>query len=325
MFVMACVMAGGIVACGEDEKAPETDGKIVVTPETLDFIAGGETKTVDVTGKNWTATPSADWIEVVASEGQITVTVGENELTEGREGSIEVKNAEDTKTIAVTQQAAVEPVDESLAVDPGELSFVAEGETLTVAVTSELEWGATTDDDWLTITEGDGSFEVTAAANELFEIRTASIVVSNGVESENKTITVSQEAAVDPYTDLRWAVQAFAMGDWNELGYEVVLQTAENITGDGYKIILRFFDGTPATEIIPISGTYNWKNGDLYVSYAIVEKYTGGVSGGEVQSSSCTMIFDKDGDTYTILIDGVLENSEEYHLRYVGAINFMAF
>ena len=313
-----------MVACDDKEK-PAADGKITVTPPSLGFTAAGGTETVDVTGINWTHKASAEWIEVTASEGRITVTVGKNEVTEPRSGSIEVKNADDTKTITVSQEAAGEPpvIDDSLEIDPSELSFPAAGETQTVMVTSERQWTATTDDDWLTIDETENSFSVTADANDIFETRTGSILVSNGVESENKTIAVTQEAAVDPYSDLTFVSGAWAMSEWNGLGYELTLQTAENITGDGYRIILGFDDGTGESNLEPLPGTYTWKTGTFKISRAIVETYTGGASGGEVNSTDCTMVIGKEGETYTITVDGVLEDDAEYHLRYIGSLSFL--
>jgi hypothetical protein len=146
--------------------------------------------------------------------------------------------------------------------------------------------------------------------------------VSNGVESENKTIAVSQEAAVDPYSNLTFVNGAWKMSEWNGLGYELTLSTAENITGDGYRIILGFDDGTGESNLDPTPGTYLWKTKPFTITRAIVETYTGGTSGGEVNSTDSTMVIEKEGDTYTITIDGVLEGGAEYHLRYVGALTF---
>ncbi len=86
----------------------------------------------------------------------------------------------------------------SLEVDPSELTFKAEGEALTVDVTSELPWNATTNNDWLTIVEGESAFTVTAAANESADPRIGSITVDNGTESEVKTIAVMQLPLPEP-------------------------------------------------------------------------------------------------------------------------------
>ena len=192
--ILLGIVAASAVACNENEEPK--DGPITVNPESLEFVAAGETKSVTVTGKNWDVTKDAEWISVTKADDKITVVVGVNEAEEEREGVITVKNNEETKTVSVTQ-AAAEPVDTSLEVDPDELLFDVAGGTETVTVTSVLEWDATTENDWIEIVKGDGSFTVTVQANTSLDALEGAITVSNG-ENE-KTVTVEQvERPLDP-------------------------------------------------------------------------------------------------------------------------------
>lgn len=184
--------AACIASCNE-----EPDGPVAVSRPSLEFTAEGGTETVDITGNNWNAAADVDWIKVTKAEGHITVTVDANEAEEERNGSITVKNADDSQVIAVTQEA-VETVDTSLEVDREELSFGDQGGVETVTVTSELEWTAVPDDDWITVEKFEDYFTITLGVNEKEEEIKGEVTVGNGTVT--KTVSVKQVAAgaVDP-------------------------------------------------------------------------------------------------------------------------------
>jgi hypothetical protein len=112
-FALAGAIAAGAVSCKKDQPVIDNptdgDGQITLSTHTLAFPVEGDTKTVEVTGKNWTATSEDEWIDIETSEGLITVTVGENEAADVRNGSITVKNGEDTETVAVSQEGTDGP------------------------------------------------------------------------------------------------------------------------------------------------------------------------------------------------------------------------
>lgn len=93
------------------------------------------------------------------------------------------------------------PATSELSVTPGDLSFVAAGETKTVAVKAKnVVWQATTTAKWLTLSDyegaADGTVSVKAEANpEQAERKTTITVSGEGVEPV--TIEVSQAAATE--------------------------------------------------------------------------------------------------------------------------------
>ncbi len=178
---------------------PDEPKTLVVSPLTLTFAAEGETKTVSVTGEGWSAEPSAEWIVVEdsADGSGFTVTVGA--ATEERSGSVVVSNEDDSHTVAVTQTAPP-AVDTSITLDPEELTFTSEAGEESVAVTSELEWTATTTEEWITVTKtNETEFKVAVAANSEINApaRNGSVTVSNSENTETLTVTQAAPPATD--------------------------------------------------------------------------------------------------------------------------------
>ncbi len=209
-ILLAGIVSAWAVSCGESgPEGKQGDGKIVVTPETLNFPAEGGTQFIEVTGKSRSLTCEGEWIGATESGGKIIVVVGINETTANRIGSITVKNNEDIQVITVRQDAGEEPGDPSLEISLEEWLFEAEGGTQTIAVTSELAWTAIPQDDWIGIERSERSFTVTADSNVTASTRTTEIVVSNG--KTEKTVEIYQESA-DPYMNVDYRKLAFEAG-----------------------------------------------------------------------------------------------------------------
>ena len=101
----------------------------------------------------------------------------------------------------------VEPAPEeqpALTVDVTELSFVAEGESKTIKITTNKDWKVSTSADWLDLSPESGvagealSVSVTASANTAQDARTAKVTVT--ADKLTKTISVSQEKAAEEPT-----------------------------------------------------------------------------------------------------------------------------
>ena len=97
-----------IFSCDPTKNNPEVQDTLTVNPTSLEFEAeDASTKLVYVTTeKDWTATPSANWIRMEKTsgtgKGTLAVTVDAN-MGEDRSGSITVKGSK-TETIAVSQK-----------------------------------------------------------------------------------------------------------------------------------------------------------------------------------------------------------------------------
>ena len=97
-----------LFSCDPTKNNPEVQDTLTVNPTSLEFEAeDASTKLVYVTTeKDWTATPSANWIRMEKTsgtgKGTLAVTVDAN-MGEDRSGSITVKGSK-TETIAVSQK-----------------------------------------------------------------------------------------------------------------------------------------------------------------------------------------------------------------------------
>ena len=80
---------------------------LVVEPKELSFEAEGGQKTVSVTTNvEYDVVNSAEWITVTDNEGQLTVEVAQNTVTEEREATIEIKTDYALNAKIVVEQAA---------------------------------------------------------------------------------------------------------------------------------------------------------------------------------------------------------------------------
>ncbi len=90
-----------------------------VNPTTLNYIAAGESKTVNVTSNtSWTATSSATWLTLSpasgSNNGTITAVASANTSTSERTATITVSgNGVTSQTISVTQAGATTTIDEN--------------------------------------------------------------------------------------------------------------------------------------------------------------------------------------------------------------------
>lgn len=79
-------------------------GNITVNPGTVNFLAGGGTEYVTVSGSDWTATSNnPNWITAVKEGNSVKITVGA--ATAARTGSITVASSSDSKVVNVVQAA----------------------------------------------------------------------------------------------------------------------------------------------------------------------------------------------------------------------------
>ncbi len=333
-YIFAILLAGvftiSMSACSPDDTDSE---ELTLSTKTLGFIAAGGSKTVIVTGSGWTATPSADWIEITTADGQFTVTVGET--GEAREGTITVGNASKTETIAVSQAAP--DTDTTITVEPETLTFTAAGGEQSVTVTSELAWTASPSDSWIVVAEGDGSFTVTVAAYSGDEPREGSITIGNGVGT--KTVAVVQEEDMgDRLTQSLGGYMTSALYPGVGIftvyfaSYEGNSELWPNDPSDnGHFMMLTFHTETPAKARnwnIP-EGTYSLNpagglgtlRGNWYCTYDPVVNGVFGDGGGAMAEGTTVTVTGNGTDGYLIKMKIVMENGTEFKAYYDGAVS----
>ena len=178
-----------------------------VNKPTLHFVAGGE-------GKGFMITSNVDWIaEVSAGDDSwltldiisggagtttLRATVEASVVSIPRTGTLTFTGGGLTRTIDVTQAA----VGATLSVDENTLSFTTSGGDLDINIMSNVDWTATSDQDWLTLSSDSGNENriITATAQENLGAveRTATLRITGG--GILQTIDVTQAAATATLT-----------------------------------------------------------------------------------------------------------------------------
>ena len=115
----------------EEEPAPEPTLEVSLTELAFEAVAGEATFTV-TTNQDWTAATEAAWITLDPASGAasteaatVKVTAAENTVTEARTATVTVTAGELTKTISVTQAAAI-PEPDGTQANPYLVANVAE-------------------------------------------------------------------------------------------------------------------------------------------------------------------------------------------------------
>ena len=182
----------------------EADPELNVYTTSSSFTsAGGESTFTFNTNKSWSITTDASlWLEISpksgeASKDDITVKVKcyENTQYQPRTGTITISAGGLTKTITVTQEAAVKVI--SLSVSTTSLSVAGQGGTASFAVTCNDNWTITDIPDYVTVSQTSGTesasavtVNVTAKQNFFYNSRNKSFTVRAG--DQVKYISVNQ-------------------------------------------------------------------------------------------------------------------------------------
>lgn len=183
------------VGCAKDkEEAKET---LTVNPATLTFQSDGGRKTVLVEGKDWKATTADEWITVQLSTSNpkiFFVSAAENKSDAVRQGKVSVVSTSGLTTEVTVAQTGLTP---TLTIDKNSFEVDKDGATEYVTVLANVEWTATSAQDWCTVTVNGDKVEMVVAPNTVFEARTCVVTVSPvGLTSDalKKEITLNQAA-----------------------------------------------------------------------------------------------------------------------------------
>ena len=165
-------------------------------------VAGGSKEFTLASNIDWSATCDASWVRLSRVNGEsgtytITATIENNTGTNARNANIVITNSKYniTKEMTVAQSA----FDAILDISSTSISANGNGETKEVAVSSTIDWIASCNAEWITLSPVNGSkgnttMGVTVASNENATSRTDSIIVSNNQYNIARTIIVNQAA-----------------------------------------------------------------------------------------------------------------------------------
>jgi len=160
------------------------------------------TAQINVTSNSpWSAASNQNWLEVsegITGDGILIFTAtSANEAITTRSATVTIKatGAMD-QTVIVTQAVG----DAYLSVSAAKVNIdVTANNTATVNVTSNTEWTATSNENWLTISDGaQGNGKLTFTATNTTESLREAIVTIKGIGVEDQSVIVSQIWGVNP-------------------------------------------------------------------------------------------------------------------------------
>ena len=196
-----------------------------VSPKEVTIPADGGRATVSFNSPlAWEASSTADWLQISPASGEagdnivLTLSATANQSTDQRTANVtvKVKDYQFQETVKVIQTGAEPPFVPSLEVSPTSFTVEAIGGEISFTVTSNTDWTAKANANWLTLrtTSGkEGSTKVVAVAsvNDAMEARSATVTVACAEIS--KTVKVDQKAAEQKdITAFRGGIQDWADG-----------------------------------------------------------------------------------------------------------------
>lgn len=202
MAALAGLTLGGCKKPAEEQTptptpSQEVEGAVTITTgplETAVAASGGTVSIAFTTNKEWTAETNASWLHLSAASGNtgkntVTVTVDKNETLDGRSATVSVTCGTDTKRVTVNQLQK-----DVLVLNGSDITVKAEGETVNITLSANVEVTAQADVDWITVAATKGltecTFAITVDANETYDARTGHVTFSS--VAGNGSITIDQ-------------------------------------------------------------------------------------------------------------------------------------
>ncbi|MBO7169428.1 MAG: BACON domain-containing protein, partial [Rikenellaceae bacterium] len=206
--VLSMVTIAAMVFSSCTETGPEeTKGSLTVNPTEVSLNADGKSvtnnKAVSVTvtsTSEYSIVSASEWINAKAlNKTRLTIEAEKNNQADARTGEVVLKNAENVEAkITVSQLGFAAALEVSTATVEVEANGNEE-KPATVTVTSNLDWNATTEAEWVEVEVSENTIVLTVEPSNEFEARTATVnVVPTEASFANlaKTITVNQAAQV---------------------------------------------------------------------------------------------------------------------------------
>ena len=226
-LLLAAAVSFGLTACGGSDdddggsSSSSSSSDITISTTEMSIVKGGETRSLSIrSSKEPTVTSDQSWVTVTlassTSSGTYTysVVVEANEDTDDRVATLTATVGSWSATVTITQTAA-----DGLIVGQTEYADIpAEGQDITVELTTNGDYSVDIDVDWITdnttrasMTTTELTFTVAANASEA---RTGTITFT--LNDLTQTVTVSQLAVeVTEITADAWDIAPLMYPGWN--------------------------------------------------------------------------------------------------------------
>lgn len=174
--------------------SPYVEEELTVDVTSIALLPMASTETINVTSNvAWTVSSNADWCTVSpekgSKNGEIVVSVPENDSKHERIAEITIKSETITHVVTIKQEYG-----EMLDINVEELSFDCLGASAEFKITSNLSWTVVSSEPWCTVTPESGKSiaEVVVNVNANVGKAAREAVITISAENITKTITVKQ-------------------------------------------------------------------------------------------------------------------------------------
>ena len=179
--------------------------ELSVEPESLTFVAEGETKEIFITA-NFNCTPSAnvDWITFKRTSNGISVTARKYMEVKERSANITISSEKYniSKVIKATQNAFVPEFEITETSTSYEYDY--KGGKFAIAVTANFDYDVTTTANWIAYDKNEGSIQISVESYKYENNRTAKVkIYSEKYNFEGCTITITQTPPPYPVGSLQ--------------------------------------------------------------------------------------------------------------------------
>ncbi|MCU0425236.1 MAG: carboxypeptidase regulatory-like domain-containing protein [Candidatus Kapabacteria bacterium] len=254
------ITGGGITRTITVTQDAAVAANLQVNPNTLTASAAGQNGLTATITANvaWTASSNQAWVTVTpasgTNNGTLTINVAQNPNTTQRTAAITITGGGITRTITVTQDAAVA---NTLQVNVTSFNPSAAGiPNFAVTVTSNVAWTASSNQAWVTVTPAsgtnNGTLTINIAANPNTTQRTAAITITGG--GITRTITVTQDGVA--LNNLQVSTTAFTVPNGGQNGLSVTVTS---------NVVWTASSNQAWATVTPVSGT---NNGALTINVA---------------------------------------------------------
>ena len=224
-MLLAAAVSISLTACSgsddDDDGGSSTSGDVTISTTEMSIVKDGETRTLSIrSDQEPTLTVDQSWVTVslnsATSSGTYTyiVVVDANDETDDRTATITATVGSWSQTVTITQTAA-----DGLVVGQTEYADIsADGEDITVELTTNGDYSVDIDVDWITDNTTRASMTTTeltfTVAANVSEARTGTITFT--LNDLTQTVTVSQLAAeVTEITSDAWDIAKAMYPGWN--------------------------------------------------------------------------------------------------------------
>ena len=243
--------------------------RLDISSTSFSYLAEGGSYPLTIsTNRDWSASVDQSWVTLSATSGKpgadiIDVSCAANTSFEMRSAIVTVTAGEISKPLVITQRAAEKPEDPKVELSTSSMLFADEGGSSTVIVTSNQQWAASAESDWITLTPQEGvqgatAVVVSAKAYNGEKDRSARVVFTAG--SASAALEVVQKAPIpvadDPVLELSTNVLSFSDAAV-ESSFTIITNRAWRASSSANWLTVSPSSGQAATSQVKIALTAN--------------------------------------------------------------------